>query len=139
MSFSVRASGRHGVGQHRVVARRAAGDLGDAAHAGGMVVAPGQQRLPRRRAEGGGVEAVVLQAARRQLLRVRRLAGAAEGAGRAEPGVVDQDDQHVGRALGRTQLLDRRELRVRILRVVGRQTHVRLIRDRKTVRIFASG
>ena len=53
---------RHGVGQHRAVARRAGGDLGDAAHAGGVVVAPGQQRLPRRRAEGGGVEAVVLQA-----------------------------------------------------------------------------
>jgi len=39
------------------------------------VVASGQERLPRRRAEGGGVEAVVLQAARRQLLRVRGLAG----------------------------------------------------------------
>ena len=113
---------RDGIGQHRAVARRAGGDLGDAAHAGGMVVAPGQQRLPRRRAEGGGVEAVVLQAARRQLFRVRRLAGAAEGARRAEPGVVDEDDQHVGRALGRAQLLDRREFGVRIPRVIGDQT-----------------
>ena len=68
------------------------------------------------------MEAVVLQAARRQLLRVRRLAGTAEGARRAEPGVVDQDDQDVGRALGRTQLLDRRELRVRILCIIGNQT-----------------
>ena len=59
--------------------------------------------------------------ARRQLFGVRRLAGAAEGARRAEPGVVDQDDQHVGRALGRAQLLDRREFGVRILRVIGDQ------------------
>ena len=39
----------------------------------------------------------------------------------AEPGVVDQDDQHVGRALGRAQLLDWREFGVRILRVIGDQ------------------
>ena len=110
---------RHGVGQHRAVARRAGGDLGDAAHAGGVVVAPGQQRLARRRAERGGMEAGVLQPARCELLRGRRLAGAAEGAGRAEAGVVDEDDQHIGRTLGRAQLLDRRELAVRVLRVIG--------------------
>ncbi len=127
---------RHGVGQHRAVARRAGGDLGDAAHAGRMVVAPGQQRLARRRAQGRGVEAVVLQAARRQLLRVRRLAGAAEGARRAEAGVVDQDDQDVGRALRRAQLLNRRELRVRILRVVGDQPGARRIGNRQVRAVY---
>ena len=40
---------------------------------------------------------------------------------RAEAGIVDEDDQHVGRALGRAQLLDRRKLGVRVLRVVGDQ------------------
>ena len=96
-----------------------------------MVVASGQQRLARRRAQRGGVEAVVLQAARRQLLRVRRLAGAAEGARRAEAGVVDQDDQDVRRALGRAQLLDRRVLRLRILRVIGDQAAPRRVRHRE--------
>ena len=127
---------RHGVGQHRAVARRAGGDLGDAAHAGGVVVAAGQQRLARRRAERGGVEAVELQTARRQLLRVRRLAGTAEGAGRAEAGVVDQDDEHVGRTLGRPQLLDRRKLTVRVLRVVGNELGAFRVRHRQMRTVF---
>src|SRR5262249_3225855 len=80
------------------------------------------QRLARRGAKGGRVEAIVLQPARRQLLRVRGLAWAAERAGGAEAGIVDQDDQDIGRALGRTQLLDGREFGVRILRVIGDQS-----------------
>jgi hypothetical protein len=112
---------RHGIGQHGAVARRAGGDFGDAAHARGVVIAPGQQRLARRGAKGSRVEAVVLQPARSQLFRVRGPAGAAERARRAEPGVVDQDDQHVGCALGRTKLLDWREFGVRILRVIRDQ------------------
>ena len=71
---------RNRIGQHGVVSRRSGGDFRDAAHARGMMVAPGQHGLARRRAQGGGVKAVELQAARRQLFRVRRLAGAAEGA-----------------------------------------------------------
>ena len=102
--------GRHGVGPDRAVARRAGRDLGDAGHADGMVVAPGEQRLAGRRADGGGVETIVLQAARRQLLQGRRLAGTAEGAGGPEPGVVNEDDQHVGRALRRAQQFDGRIL-----------------------------
>ena len=90
---------RHGVWQHRTITRRAAGNLGYPAHAGGMVVAPGQQRLAGRRAESGGVEAIVLQAVCCQLLRVRSLAGATEGAGRAKPSIVKQDEQDIGRPL----------------------------------------
>ena len=127
---------RHGVGQHRAVARRAGGGLGDATHAAGMVVAAGQQRLPRRRAERGGVEAVVLQAARRQLLRGRRLAGAAEGAGRTESGVIDQDDQDIGRPLGRAQLLDGRKLTVRVLRVVSDERGPLGVRHRQMGTVF---
>ncbi len=43
---------RDRVGQYRVVARRAGGDFGDAAHAGGVVVAPGQQRLAASASRG---------------------------------------------------------------------------------------
>ena len=73
-----------------------------------MVVAAGQQRLAGRRAQRGGVEAVVLQAVRGEHLEVRRLARTAEGARRAETDVIDQDDKHIGRALGWPQFLDRR-------------------------------
>ena len=67
------------------------------------------------------MEAVVFEPVPRQLFRIRCLARTAEGARGAEPGVIDQDDQHVGRALGRAQLLDWRELGVRIPRVIGDQ------------------
>ena len=85
------------------------------------MIAPGQQGLAGRRTECGGVKAIVFQADCRQFFRIRRLAGAAERARRAEPGVVDQDNQDVWRALRRTQLLDRREFAVRILRIVSNQ------------------
>ena len=120
-----------GIGQHRAIARRAAGDLGDAAHAHRMVVAPGQERLASGRAQRRGVKARVLEPTGGQALRVRRLARAAEGARRAKAGVVDQDDEDVGRALRRAQLLDGRVLGLRILRVVRDQTRSRPIRYRE--------
>src|ERR1700731_325095 len=46
-----------------------------------------------------------------------------------EADVVKQHDQHIGRALRRTQRLDGRKLSGRILSVVGRQTDMRLIRN----------
>ena len=125
--------GRGSVRQHRAIAGRAGRDLGDAAHADRVVVAAGEQRLARRRAQRGRVEAVVLQAARRQTFGVRRLAWAAEGARRAEARIVDQDDEDVGRALRRAQLLDRRIFRVRILRIVGDQAGSLRIGDRQMV------
>ena len=101
---------RHRVGQHRVVARRAGRNLGDAAHSNGMMVATGQQGLPRGRAQRGRVEAGELQPARCQFFRGGRLAGPAKGAGRAEADVVDQDNQDIGSTLGWSQSLDWREL-----------------------------
>ena len=103
---------------HRVVAGRRGGDLGDPAHADGVVVAAGQQRRARRRAQRRRVEAVVLQPAAASRSAVGVAAGPAERARRAEADVVEQHDQHVRRARRRPQRLDRRELRVRILRVV---------------------
>ena len=106
------------------VARSRGGDLGDAAHADHVMVAPAQERRPRRRAQRRRVEAVVLQPAGGEPLRVRRRDRAAERAGPGEAHVVEQDDQHVRRAGRRTQRLDRSERRVRVLRVIRRQRRV---------------
>ena len=121
VQFERLGQGRHRVGPNRAVARRAGCNLGDTGHADGVVVAPGEQRLAGRRADGGGVKTVVPQSIRRQLVQGRRLAGAAKGTGCAKTGVVNEDDQDVGRTLGWPQLLDRGELRVRILGVVSDQ------------------
>ena len=122
---------RHRVGQHRAVARRASRNLGDAAHANGMVVSAGQQRLARGRTQRGGVEAIELQPARCQFFRGWRLAGPAKGAGCAEADVVDQDNQDVGSALGWSQSLDWRELRGRILRIERDQAFSAGVRHRQ--------
>jgi hypothetical protein len=53
-----------------------------------VVVAPGRQRRPRRGAERGRVKAIVLQPCRGQFFGIRRLAGAAKGARRAEPRIA---------------------------------------------------
>jgi PAS domain S-box-containing protein len=50
-------------------------------------------------------------------------------AGGPEAHVIEQNDEHVGCAFGRTQRLDGRELRIWILGIVGGQTHILPIRD----------
>ena len=95
-------------GADAVVAGRGGRHLGDGPHADRVVVAAGQQRGARRRAERGRVKAGVLEAGPRQPLGVRRVARSAEGAGGAEPDVVEQDDEDVRRAGGRAQPADRR-------------------------------
>ena len=75
------------------------------------------------------MKSVVLQAARREFFRVRRLARTAEGAGGAEAGVVNEDDQNVGGTFGRAQLLDGWVFRFRVLRVVGDRARTRAIGD----------
>ena len=59
VEFERQRERRLGVGQHRAVAGRGGRDLGDAAHADRVVVAAGEQRLARRRAQRRGVEARV--------------------------------------------------------------------------------
>ena len=119
------------VGADRVVAGRGGGDLGDPAHPHRVVVPAREQRLSGGRAERRGVEAVVLQAVRGQALGRWRRARPAEGAGGSEPYVVEQHDEHVRRALGRPEWLDRRERGVGVLRVVSYQACVRPVRDRQ--------
>ena len=88
-------------GPDRAVAGRRGRDLGDAAHADGVVVAPGQQRRAGRRAQRGRVEAGVLEAVGGQPLECRRSWRATERAVRAEAGIVDEDEQDVRRPLRR--------------------------------------
>ena len=83
------------------VARVAAVEVGQAAHAHRMVVAPGQQRGARGAAHRRGVEAAVAQAAPRQCVDVRRADGRAVAAEVGEADIVEQDHQDVGRARGR--------------------------------------
>jgi hypothetical protein len=115
----------------RVVAGRRRGDLGDAAHADCVVVATGKQRRAGGRAERRRVEAGVLQTACGQPFGVRRLTGTAKRARCTEADIIEQDDEYVGGTGRRTQRADRRELRVRILRVVGRQTDRFAVRNRQ--------
>ena len=68
-----------------------------------------------------------------QVFRIRGVAWTAQSAGGAKACVVNQDDQDVWRSLGRTQLCDRRELGVRILRIIRDQACPRSIRDGKDI------
>ena len=96
-----------------------------------MMVAAGQHRLTGRRAERRRVEPGEPEPARAKLFEVRGMARSAEGAGRAVADVVDEHDEDIRRARGRAQLPDRRIFRVGVFGVVGRQAHVRLIRNGK--------
>ena len=85
----------------RVVSGRRRRDLRDPAHAHRVMVSSCEQRLTSRRAERGRVEAVVLEAVGGEPLGNRCVDRAAEGARRGEADVVEQDHEHVWRALGR--------------------------------------
>ena len=114
---------------HAGVARRRCRDLGDSAHPHGVVVTPGQHRLARRRAQRGGVKTVEPDTVCRQALGDRRITRPTECRGRAEADIIDQHDQHIGRALRRPQHRDRRVGGVRVLRVIRRQADVKRRRE----------
>ena len=85
----------------RVVAWKARRQLGDDAKAHRVVVASGDQRRPRGRAQGGGVEFRVAQPRLGDAVQRRGRYDAAKGAADAISLVVGHDEQNVGRALGR--------------------------------------
>ena len=88
--------GRGRPGNHAGVAvpvHRAFRD-GPGTHA--LVVAPGQQRRARRRADGGGVKGVVADARVGKFRQGRRADWSAEGIRQAEADIVEQDDEYVG-------------------------------------------
>ena len=96
-----RADGRVVRTDDRVIAREARRQLGDHAEAHRVVVAAGDQRRARGRAERGGVELRVAQPRLGDPVQRRRRDDAAERAADAIALVVGHDQQHVGRALGR--------------------------------------
>ena len=97
--------------------REARRRLGDAGHRVRRVVATRQQAGARRRAERGRVEVRVEEAAVGDALDVRRLDQAAEGLHRREADVVEDDVEHVRRAVGRHRLRVRLPVRGRLLDV----------------------
>ena len=122
---------RRRVRTQRVVARRRRGDLGDPAHPHRVMVATRQHRRPRRRAQRRGVEPGELQPAGGQLLGDRRATRTTERARRPEPDIIEQDHQHVRRARWRSQRLDRRIRRLRILGIKRQQPDLTPIRNRQ--------
>src|SRR5262245_64027889 len=96
-----------------------------------MMIPPGQERLPRRRAQRGRVETEVFQAVRGDAFRVGRPAGAAERARRAEARIVDEHDEDIGCAGWRQQLPDGWVLRLGIFRVVGDRSRAPGVRNRE--------
>lgn len=85
----------------RRIARVWARELGDRSEAHPVMVAPGQQRRAGRRAHRRDMEAVVGQPILRHPSQRRGPDGAAKGIRAAEPGVIDQHDQHVRGIVGR--------------------------------------
>ena len=84
-----------------VVTGEPRGLLGNHTKAHRVVVPSGDQRGARRRTECGRVDVVVAQTVLRDTVHRRRRNDAAEGRGHPEPGVIRDDEQDVGRTLGR--------------------------------------
>src|SRR5579872_3653371 len=115
------------VRQKRVITGRSAGDFCDSAHADRVMIASGKHCLSRGRAQSCSVKAVEFEAARGQKLSVWCVTRAAEGAGGTKAGVVNQDEENIGRALRRAQLGDCGVLVFWILGIVQHQTGARWI------------
>lgn len=96
-----RPEGAGFLADHRVVAGETGGDFAHHTGAGHMVVAPGDQRRSRGRAERGGVEVGVTQARLGNPIQGRGRHHAAEGARCAKAAIVGHDQQHIGCAFGR--------------------------------------
>ena len=80
--------------------------FGDGAGADALVIAAGEQRGPRRRADRGRMEGVVADALTGDARQRGRVDRPAVGVGQAEADIVQQDDQNVGRVLRQVALLD---------------------------------
>ena len=80
--------------------------LGDRAAADTLMVAPGKQSRAGGRTDGGGVKAVVADAFVAEAGQRRRMGKAAEGVRHSEAGVVNENDEDVGRILRQAIWLD---------------------------------
>ena len=88
------------VGAPALITRKTGRDLHHGTHVDPVVITPGEQGSPGGRAQRCGVELVKAQAVFCQLRKGRRLDGAAKGLGGTKTNVVDQNNDHIGRALG---------------------------------------
>ena len=97
--------------------RRVAGEpgreLADRTKPNRMTVATRQQRRPRRRAQRRDVEPVIPHTLLRDPRVIRGVDRPAERSGIPEPGIIDQHQQHVRRAVGRLDVTDRLPVRLR--------------------------
>ena len=107
--------------EHRGVAGEAAGELAHRPETDRVVVPCRQQRRARRRAQRGDVEPVVPQPRLGQPRVVRGLDRSPERARIPEPGVVDQHQQHVRRALRRFWMTNQVPVRLRTPKSVVRR------------------
>ena len=105
------------LGDDAVVAREAGGLLGDDSKADGVMIATGDQRGARRRAECCRMELRVAQSHLRYAIERRRGDHAAKGARGAKAHVVGHDQQHIRRALGRHDPRRPKRLRLRGIQI----------------------
>ena len=112
------------------IARRRGGHLGDRPHAHRMVVAPGQQCRPGRRAYRGAVKPIELQPFSREPLSGGVLQGPPKAEAAPKPTSSSMTIKMLGATLGWAQHSDRRIGRGWNLGVVGRQTNMLRIWNR---------
>ena len=96
------------VGAPALITRETGRDLHHGTHVDPVVIAPGEQGSPGGRAQRCGVELVKAQAVFCQLRKGRRLDRATEGLCGTKANVVDQYDDHIGRAFRRRNIKRRR-------------------------------
>ena len=114
------------------IAREPARELTDRAEPHRVVVPAGEERGARRGAQRRHVEPVVAQPTLGHPCVVRRLDRAPEGAGVAEPGVVDQHEQDVRRPLRRGGVPDEVPVGLRTVEGSVRNAREGLPADRET-------
>jgi len=88
------------LGQNGIIARIARGEFRDVAKAHSVMVAAGEKRGARGRAQRSGVKVVVTKAACCHAIQGRGWNRPAEGAGCTEARIVSQDQQNVWSAFG---------------------------------------
>ena len=100
------------LGDARVIAGEPHGEVGDAAHRAGVMVAAGQEARARRGAHGGRVERPVAQASCGEPIEVRRLDVGTEAPELREADVVEDHQQDVRSTVGSARRDRPRRLRV---------------------------
>ena len=119
--------------------RRIAGEpgreLADRTKPNRVAVAARQQRRPRRRAQRRNVEPVIPHTLLRDPRVVRCIDRPAKRSGIPEPGIIDQHQQHVRRAIGSLDMTDRLPVRLRAPKRAVRRAREPMLTDRELASI----